>query len=159
MANKASHTAYMIAEAIASEVANRTGLPVVKSQELLSTDVSDGVTKYPVLLVGDDVATHAGCRIVIKNQQVGSGVDALGNPAEIMVPHEILVGFETVSAGGVEATSSYQKLQILGALLTEGVRVALFESATGDFFDTADFTTANYKGDYQNYKFKSLASR
>lgn len=148
-----------IARYLKEELASRTGLTVALSFEVLSADVSDAATRYPVLLVGDDVGTHAGCRVVVKPIEWPLAKDVLGLQSPVYTPDEILVGFEAPAAGPVEATSLALKLQILGALVLQGTRVSIFESATTDFFDTADFTTANLKGTFEDIKYPMIKSQ
>ena len=148
-----------IAMNLRDELAMRTGLATVLSFEALSADVSDGSTLHPVILVGTDVGTTAGCRVAVKPIEWPLAKDVLGLQSAVYTPHEILVGFEAPAAGPVEATSLALKLQIIGAIVQQGCRVKIFESPTTDFFDTADFTTAQYKGTFEDIKYPMVKSQ
>lgn len=117
--------------------------------EALSAEVSDGSTLYPVLLIGDNVATHATCRIVVKPIEWALSRDVLGLASQVYTPHEILWGIEDVSGGGAEPLTALQKAVIMGVLVSRGARVTLFHSATGDSFDVADFVNSNRLGVFE----------
>jgi hypothetical protein len=113
----------------------------------------------PVLLVGDNTATHMTFQVKVKPIDWALSYDIIGHSSPVYTPHEILVGWEAVSGAGAEPLSAANKLALLGTLLGQGCRVSVYESATGDSFDLADFVVANLKGTYESIKYPMVSSQ
>lgn len=145
-----------LAQAIMEELKLRLGLTgasallnATLSFEALPSDVSDGTTLHPVILIGDDVAEHATCRIAVKPIEWALAKDVLGLASPVYTPHEILWGLEDVKADGTEPLSLLQKSVIMAVLASKGCRVTIFHSSSGDSFDVADFVNAKKAGTFE----------
>jgi hypothetical protein len=119
-------------------------LSSVITYEALSSQVSDGSTLHPVMLVGDDISTHVTFRIVVKPIEWALAKDVLGLASPVYTPHEILLGLEATSAFAQYV--GYAELAVVVSVLAaRGCRLTIFAVGSGDSFDTADFLTANLK--------------
>ncbi len=128
-----------MAQYLVTELHKRTSLDTVLA---FDTDGS------PLIHVGTGVAGDPSATVKVKPIDWPLAKDVLGLASQVYTPHEILVVFEGVSAGGVEPMEIANKSAILMALALRGCRVVVYETANGDTVGADEFVAANYKATF-----------
>jgi hypothetical protein len=132
--------AVAMAEELVSELKQRTKLAVALS---FDTD------QNPLVQVGTGAPGAKGALIKVMPVDWPLAKDVLGLASPVYSPHKILVAFEAITVSNTGADTDpntwEEKLLVLGAVLSKGTRVEVYESAAGDSPDADDMVPANLK--------------